>query len=283
MTTVDECLDALREAARQLGASPSKAQYEALGLTPASATIVRVCGGWNDAKDLAGLETTPSRGPRVGPKPDDIDVSEPEWAAMSVDQRWHYRNRELNARRTLDRRRRLRDWLGIHKRSLGCANCDEVDSACLDFHHVDGEKDDEITDMMTAGRSAADIHAEIQKCEVLCANCHLAEHISPLSLDAATELRLQREVRRGVPAPDQSPLPKETHLRAWTRLYKERRGCGECGESDGRCLQFHHHDPESKTESIARLISHSRPTAAVIREVRKCVVLCANCHRKVHH
>ena len=39
MTTEDDCIRALREAADRLGESPSKAAYEDLGLTPASATI----------------------------------------------------------------------------------------------------------------------------------------------------------------------------------------------------------------------------------------------------
>ncbi len=65
MTTAEECLEALREAAERLGESPTKAQYEELGLTPASATIIRTCGGWNDAKEKAGLETSHSRGSRV--------------------------------------------------------------------------------------------------------------------------------------------------------------------------------------------------------------------------
>jgi hypothetical protein len=176
MTTEQECLDALREAAAHLGESPSKVQYEDLGLTPASATIIRVCGGWNAAKKRADLETVASRGSRVGPKPDDVDFSDDEWAAMSVDQRWHYRNREVNAQRSLDRRRRLRDWLDTHRATLGCARCGETDPACLDFHHVRGEKVGSIGQMVTNGYSAADLHAEIQKCEVLCANCHRKEH-----------------------------------------------------------------------------------------------------------
>ncbi|WP_394295529.1 homing endonuclease associated repeat-containing protein [Natrialba chahannaoensis] len=61
MTTEDECIEALREAAERLGESPTKAQYEEIGLTPASATIIRTCGGWNDAKERAGLERPSSK------------------------------------------------------------------------------------------------------------------------------------------------------------------------------------------------------------------------------
>lgn len=76
MTTEQDCLDALREAARKLDESPTKAQYEDLGLTPSASTILRVVGGWNAAKEKAGLETTYSRGPRVQEKPDDVDLPE---------------------------------------------------------------------------------------------------------------------------------------------------------------------------------------------------------------
>ncbi|AHG01196.1 hypothetical protein HALLA_19500 [Halostagnicola larsenii XH-48] len=41
MTTVEACLVTLKRAAGRLEESPSKVQYESLGLTPASATIIR--------------------------------------------------------------------------------------------------------------------------------------------------------------------------------------------------------------------------------------------------
>lgn len=56
-TTETECLEALREAAERLGESPTKAEYEDLGLRPASATIIRAVGGWNEAKEKAGLDS----------------------------------------------------------------------------------------------------------------------------------------------------------------------------------------------------------------------------------
>ncbi|OIB55550.1 hypothetical protein BBD46_04405 [Natrialba sp. SSL1] len=74
MTTEAACLEALKRAAEEFGESPTKAQYEELGLTPAFATIIRTCGGWNDAKERAGLETSYSRGSRGNPKPDEIEL-----------------------------------------------------------------------------------------------------------------------------------------------------------------------------------------------------------------
>ena len=178
-TTERECVAALEAAAERLGESPTKAQYEALGLTPASATIVRVMGGWNAAKEAAGLETEPSRGSRLEPKPDDVVLPDGQnWADLSVDQRWHYRNVDRNTERTLERRSELRAWVHEFKRtSGGCRRCDETDPACLDFHHVDEDgKEMSISRLVTHGYSRQRLLDEIEKCEILCANCHRKLH-----------------------------------------------------------------------------------------------------------
>jgi len=125
MTTDADCIQAPRDAATRLGGSPSKAQYEALGLTPSSATIIRVLGGWNRAKELAELETNPSRGSRTEAKPDDVDLpASVEWGDMTVDRRWHYRNVAWNTERTRRRRAELRAWVnGFEDRTWVCSVC----------------------------------------------------------------------------------------------------------------------------------------------------------------
>lgn len=178
--TTDDCIDALRAAARDLGESPTKAQYEALGLTPASGTIIRVMGGWNAAKETAGLETYDqgaSGGSSVAPKPDWVDLdADEDWEELSGHQRWYRKNRERQAGKKQRRRERLRRWLHEYKaESCACTHCGESDPACLDFHHVD-EKNYGIAEMITRGFSTDAIEAEIENCIVLCANCHRAEH-----------------------------------------------------------------------------------------------------------
>lgn len=152
-TTETECLDALREAAGRLGESPTKAQYGDLGLTPASATILRQIGGWNEAKERAGPETNTSRGSRVAPKPDDVDLPDGLiWEKLSVDQRWHYRNRGWNTERTLRRRAKLRRWVNETKSRDGYKQCGIEDPACLEYHHPDEvEKEMDVGTMVTHG------------------------------------------------------------------------------------------------------------------------------------
>ena len=233
MVTEAECIEALREAARRLGESPTKTEYEELGLRPASATIIRHLGGWNAAKEAAGLATNPSTGSRVGEKPDDVDLpAGVSWSDLSVDQRWHYRNREWNAERTHRRRARLRAWLNERKRERGCARCGRMDPACLDFHHREAaQKEMAVGRMVTHGHGRDALEGEIAKCEVLCANCHRREHHTESDND----------------------------LRRWLHGRKaESGGCSDCGEDNVACLDFHHMTGE-KTDTVARMITDGRP------------------------
>ncbi len=49
--------------------------------------------------------------------------------------------------------------------------CGERDPRVLEFHHRD-EKDMAVSELVAGGYSLATIQAEIDKCDVLCANCH---------------------------------------------------------------------------------------------------------------
>ena len=148
-------------------------------MTPSSSTIQRVTGSWNAAKQAAGLETNYSRGSRIATKPPDVSLPDGRsWAELSQDQRWHYKNADWNQRRTLDRRAKHRAWVYEYKRdSDGCCRCGETDPACLDFHHRDDtEKVMTVSKMITHGFSKSKLRAEMEKCDILCANCHRKEH-----------------------------------------------------------------------------------------------------------
>lgn len=59
--------------------------------------------------------------------------------------------------------------------------------------------------------------------------------------------------------------------------------CAKCGESRGYVLDYHHIDPTTKEASIARITSNTYRLDGVLDEIKKCVVLCANCHREFHY
>ena len=64
-------------------------------------------------------------------------------------------------------------------------------------------------------------------------------------------------------------------------LYKSSLKCARCSEKHVACMDFHHINPEDKEYSVSDLISNKMFTKAY-KEIKKCIVLCANCHR-IHH
>ena len=64
------------------------------------------------------------------------------------------------------------------------------------------------------------------------------------------------------------------------RRYKRFCGCVICNEKESIVLDLHHLDPSKKDANPSSLVSGSRERLK--DEIRKCVVLCSNCHRKVH-
>lgn len=54
--------------------------------------------------------------------------------------------------------------------------------------------------------------------------------------------------------------------------------CVCCGESDPVVLDFDHIDPTKKLFTIGTALKHSRQK--VLDEIKKCQVLCSNCHRR---
>jgi hypothetical protein len=57
-------------------------------------------------------------------------------------------------------------------------------------------------------------------------------------------------------------------------------GCERCGETDAVCLDFHHRSPDEKLFTVSE--GTTRSLEAIKAEIEKCVVLCRNCHAKVH-
>jgi hypothetical protein len=58
-------------------------------------------------------------------------------------------------------------------------------------------------------------------------------------------------------------------------------GCEDCGEKDHVVLQFHHEHSKEFNVSDSKLLSRSWDR--ILHEIKKCVVLCANCHLRRHY
>lgn len=63
---------------------------------------------------------------------------------------------------------------------------------------------------------------------------------------------------------------------------KTEAGCYFCKRAEACVLDFHHRDPEQKEDMVSRLAYNCATIQRIMKEVNKCVVLCACCHRLLH-
>ena len=73
---------------------------------------------------------------------------------------------------------------------------------------------------------------------------------------------------------------RRKQLQEQATAWKVARGCAKCKENFGPCLELHHLDPTVKEGDPSSFVNVS--FEAFLKEADKCVVLCANCHRKTH-
>jgi hypothetical protein len=64
--------------------------------------------------------------------------------------------------------------------------------------------------------------------------------------------------------------------------YQAQIGCEKCGETNPIVLQFHHRAGEEKLFNVGDSSTKERKWDILLKELEKCDVLCANCHRLLH-
>lgn len=82
------------------------------------------------------------------------------------------RIKALSRERMRRNRNDIRIWILRHLKTHPCVDCGETNPVVLEFDHVRGEKDFHIGKASTYNISLRRLQAEIDKCEVRCANCH---------------------------------------------------------------------------------------------------------------
>ena len=69
--------------------------------------------------------------------------------------------------------------------------------------------------------------------------------------------------------------------RAKWKEFRSTLACTKCGENHPATLDFHHVIKDNK-RSVSTLIRNNAFKAAMKEIEEKCIVLCSNCHRKLH-
>jgi thioredoxin 1 len=70
-------------------------------------------------------------------------------------------------------------------------------------------------------------------------------------------------------------------IKARVDEYKENLNGCPCGEKDIVCLDFHHVNSD-KDLAIGTMVSRGYHWDRILKEIEKCLLVCANCHRKIH-
>lgn len=163
--------------------------------------------------------------------------------------------KEINKKSQQKRKRWSQNFANRVKTKFGCSQCGEKYPKALDFHHIRGSKFHSISFLCLKGYTMKVIKDEMRKCVILCANCHRKQHYTG---------------RRG------------TLKRQHVTNVKKQSSC-KCGEVDFRCLDFHHlRDKVAAVAEMAALNLKLYSLEDLKQEIEKCIVLCANCHRKHH-
>lgn len=64
----------------------------------------------------------------------------------------------------------------------------------------------------------------------------------------------------------------------WKKEYLQTLKCAHCGSKLWQAFEFHHVDPSQKEENPGNIVNREK----FLREIEKCICLCANCHRMEH-
>ncbi len=78
-------------------------------------------------------------------------------------------NKDSREKARIEAQKFIADYLVHHP----CADCGERDPVVLTFDHINGHKKMNVADMVSQGYSIKTIQEEINKCIVLCFNCHM--------------------------------------------------------------------------------------------------------------
>ena len=184
----------------------------------------------------------------------------------------------------------------------------------LEFHHRDpAQKDFDIDRLRKRNLQNEELILEVNKCNLLCSNCHRLCHESMTLQLRATKLSQGSESPR-VDSKFCTRCKKfhpliEFFARAKgdDGLSKECKSCNYQRKTDntkvikqhfvdykgGSCslcaynkclsaLEFHHVDPKKKEFRLSR-IQGKKNLHSYYNELEKCILVCSNCHKEIHH
>lgn len=106
-----------------------------------------------------------------------------DFEKQRLSQRKYYEdNKDIYRNSVRKRRAAKRDWFKNIISKLFCIVCLESTNECLDFHYIDPKKKDRSVSVLVGSmRTKEMIINEMNKCVILCSNCHRKYHAGNLN------------------------------------------------------------------------------------------------------
>jgi len=103
------------------------------------------------------------------------------WCSESCRQKWRYKNRDIVPSQSTYIKQKsrgyLNKWKALQTKGAQCQQCGESRPATLCFHHrVSAEKEFPLDGRCFANFKWERIQKEVDKCDLLCHNCHNILH-----------------------------------------------------------------------------------------------------------
>ena len=130
-------------------------------------------------------------------------------------------------------------------------------------------------------------HKTCPRCEIIKTGAEFAKNRSrPDGLDTYCKEcrrnldrdRYQRSDKRRRYLAESNSKQRDKNQRFVTR-YLRNKQCIECGFDNSIALDFDHVNPDQKTLAVSEMANTSYSIQRIKQEIRKCRILCSNCHR----
>jgi len=164
-----------------------------------------------------------------------------------------------------------------------CIICDCNEPCALSFHHnIPENKTHGLSARFLSSLPINDCIRESNKCSLLCSNCHEEIHYPSLN----TEILLTQPKRVSMPIHSGNTQERQHFQYIQRKLdFIQRKGgkCKLCGYNKNiSALVFHHRNPSTKKFVLDSRSLGNRSLKACEQELKKCDLLCQNCHRSFH-
>lgn len=180
--------------------------------------------------------------------------------------------RRAQLRYNISERRRRHKLQSLEYKGGKCERCGYDKSVnALSFHHLDpSEKDFTLSSFYY--KNFEKIKVELDKCILLCHNCHAEEH------------EQLRQIEKQSQDPNSAAYKMSLHRRKNKAKAVEYKGgkCQVCNYSSCMtALSFHHIDKNDKSFTIS-IDGLNKSWEKILAELNKCILLCHNCHSEEH-